>query len=322
LPNFSLNPKSFFPKSLEKIMLKLLQITSFILLAASIAGSGYLLVNRPRPDADVRAFLENPLTAETYKGNLPSAAGGEGSTPPLVAQAQALSLRLNPPAPKIERPTNNMPSMPQGMPSAPARPQKPVIAKFDLLGTCVNHDRPELSMIYINIPGEGRKWVYQGETVGRLQIENVKSNSVVYTDGGEERELAMVDQPSEIKSLLKSDQQNGAAQVPSASAAGSFTLPETGTARPAPTVRGQLPSAAANPRTVQRPTSEPVTPPDPAKQKEQIESSLEMLSNMKTGSEETDQQLSEAMKKMEEMMKNAEKLEAMQKAAEGARDTE
>ena len=187
-------------------MLRLFQITSFVLLAVSIAVGVWVLLDHDNQGAYVDEFLESPLTAETYKGNLPSNANNDGAKAPLVAEAEALSLRLNPPAPKLQRPSRPGDSTPRNLPPQQTlRPQKPVIAKFDLLGTCVNTDRPELSMIYINVPGEGRKWVYQGEMVGRLKIDEVKAGSVVYSDGGTSNELPMLEQMSEVKSLLKSE---------------------------------------------------------------------------------------------------------------------
>ena len=41
-----------------------------------------------------------------------------------------------------------------------------------------------------------------------------------------------------------------------------------------------------------------------------------MMSKMKTGDEQSDKDIAEAMQKVEEMMENMKKLEAMQKAAE------
>ncbi|MFI4913384.1 MAG: hypothetical protein ACIAQZ_17135 [Sedimentisphaeraceae bacterium JB056] len=297
-------------------MLRLFQITSFVLLAVSIAVGAWVLLDHDNQGAGVDEFLESPLTAETYKGNLPSNANNDGAKAPLVAEAEALSLRLNPPAPKLQRPSRLGDSTPRNLPPQQTlRPQKPVIAKFDLLGTCVNTDRPELSMIYINVPGEGRKWVYQGQMVGRLKIDEVKAGSVIYSDGGVENELPMLEQMSEVKSLLKSEVTDAGTQAAEQLA-------------PAPADRdGPSPAAVTSPsvpparRTVtRRPQPTAVAPRpapiDPTQQKETIEDSLKLMSQMKSGSEEGDKELTEAMQKMQEMMKNAEMAEAMQKAAE------
>jgi hypothetical protein len=288
-------------------MLKLLQITSFVLLGVSAAASVYFVISRDGAAGDVRAFLESPLTAQTYGGDLPDTMADGSSKAPLVVEAEALSLRLNPPPPKVARPDpgKSSPQSPsQATPPQPARPKTPVVAKFDLLGTVVNHARPSLSMIFIDVPGEGQKWVYQGESVGRLRIDEVKEDSVVYSDGDNTAELAMVDHQSQIKSLLKSDNP----QAPAASPAAAAKPAAPGSAAPRP--------ARIAPQGVARPsraTPAPAPAYDPAEDKKKLESSLEAMGQWKTGSEEEDKNLAEAMKKVQEMMENAQKIEAMEK---------
>ena len=295
-------------------MLKILQITSFILLAVSVATGIWVLVNYDQIDGYVRDFIDSPLTADKYKGNITAAIAADGSKPPLVSEAEELSLRLNPPPPPRQQPTTTTPSAPrtpQTPTTAPARPQAPVIAKFDLIGTCVNHSAPELSMIYIDVPGEGRKWVYQGETVGRLEILEITETAVVYTDGGVENELALTVQPATVKSLLLEDQPEqtpvAASQLPpAATEAGvapsrqppAVAQPSAGAARrPAP-IRTAPPAArTATPRPA------PVAPSlSPQEQKAQLESSLQLMADWKTGDEEADKQLAETMKSLEKFM--------------------
>ncbi len=276
-------------------MLRILHISSYIVLALSIVASAVVTMNRKGIGADVQEFLESPLTAERYKGNIPAGGIKDGSKSPLITQAEALSLRLNPPAPKVTTP--NVRTQP-GITAPPTavRPTAPVVAKFDLLGTCVNESNPSLSMIYINIAGEGRKWVYEGETVGRLKIEQVKESSVVYSDGSNKNELSIAQTTSEIKSLLKSDNPE-VVQTPAAPAA--IGLPPAQRHLPA---RTTAPATTAI-RAVPAPT--PVI--DQKQQKELLDASLKQMAEWKTGSEEEDKTLAEAMKNLEEMMKSAEK---------------
>ncbi len=282
-------------------MLKIFQIISFVFLAVSIAVAVLVFTGRSDVDSEIRRFLESPLTAEKYKGSISAAIAADGSKSPLVSEAEALSLRLNPPPPPRQQAQASSPSprpQPAADPAAAVRPQAPVVAKFDLIGTCVNHDAPELSMIYIDIPGEGRKWVYQGEVVGRLTIAKITENSVVYSDGGVSNELAISTVPSTIKSLLAEDAPEAA--LPAATVAETPSRrPEAaapaGSPRPTP-IRTAPPTA----RAIQRPVAPPMMSPE--QQKQQLESSLELMSDWKTGDEEADKELAETMKSLQKLM--------------------
>lgn len=297
-------------------MLRVFQILGYLAFIAGITAAGYLLLNNDSDMSKVKEFVESPLTAEQFAGNMPTTGVNDGSKAPLLVQAEALSLRLNPPAPaRVSTPSKPSSSVPTQSSQKP-RPSTPVIAKFDLVGTCVNHDNPSLSMVYVNIPGEGNKWVYEGETIGRLKIAKVKDNSVIYLDGDTENELAITGVNSEIVSLLKSDHpeivESQAQDVniashsanPTSTAANrsSVTAANTGR-RTIPTgSRARIPSNSGVTVSTTRPQAQAVRVFDPNEQKQSLESSIELLQDWQTGDEESDKTLQDAMKSLQKMM--------------------
>ncbi len=277
-------------------MLRILHISSYVVLAVSVIAGAFITLNNKSTQSDVQSLLDSPLTAERYKGSLPASGGKDGSKSPLLVQADALGLRLNPPAPKTPPAPRTQPGAAAAAPTV--RPSAPVVAKFDLLGICVNEGDPSLSMIYINIAGEGRKWVYQGETVGRLKIEQVKDSSVIYSDGATKNELTIAQQVSEIKSLLKSDHPE-VAELPAASP---VTVPAFDMPGGAPALRQPGATQPVTRLPIARPT--PPTKPtrDPEKEREKMEAALNMMKQWKTDKPETGKAMTETMENLEKMI--------------------
>jgi hypothetical protein len=173
-------------------MIKTLRITSF---AAAVIALGFLIVIAARGMAaneKVENLLKLPSVAEQFQtGQKP--ADGEQETP-LIKQARAFALRIDPPPPPE-------PVKPQ-QPSETPRPQVAISAKFKLIGTSYHFGDEADSWALVDEVGKGLHWVKQGNKVGYLIIERVGDGSVLINDNGKTYELIAerVQKPDFVKS--------------------------------------------------------------------------------------------------------------------------
>lgn len=179
-------------------MIKTLRITTIIAAILAVGFFAFPAVFGFRGDEQIEQFLKSPGAIEKFnkaKGAKLLKTGDQIS--PLVKQAAAFGLYLNPPPkpkPKPKTPTVRKPSLP------PPDPVK-TTAKFTLIGTSYYASRPELSLAYIDEPGKGFHWVRQGSKVSHLVIEQVKDGSIVVKD--RERTVTLVAVRPPKKSLIK-----------------------------------------------------------------------------------------------------------------------
>jgi len=134
---------------------------------------------------------------------------------PLVKQAYAYALYLNPPKPPAPRRART----PQSTPTAVTRPRN-VSVKFKLIGTSYHESQPELSIALIDQPGKGFKWVRESSKVGHLVIGHIADGSITVKDG--ERTSELVAERVPRKSLLRnskagSDHKTGSSTISSVS---------------------------------------------------------------------------------------------------------
>lgn len=181
----------------KAITLKTLRITG-IIAVASVA----ILFTLPalfgvHHDEKVEQFLNSPGAIEKFnKAKADKPAGSLEQISPLIKQADAFALYLNPPAkpePKTTTPSRARREEP--------RPTGPVSSKFKLIGTSYYELRPDLSLALIDEPGKGLNWVRQSGKVGHLIIENIKDALVVVRDG--KRTFELTCERPEKTSLVK-----------------------------------------------------------------------------------------------------------------------
>ena len=115
---------------------------------------------------------------------------------PLVEQAQAFALYLNPPKPKPPK-TREARIVPQQR-ALQALSQKITAAestkltpKFTLIGTSYYRSNPDKSMALVSEPGKGVHWIKKGSNLGHFIVEEVKLRRIVYRDGEKLREMAI-----------------------------------------------------------------------------------------------------------------------------------
>jgi len=183
-------------------MIKTLRIMSILAVAlAAILVVFSVVVFGAHGDKDIEKLLGEPDVIEKFNNSVGNkAARGASQISPLVQQAGAFALYLNPPKPKAPRPVKGRPSGVVRGPSA--------TPKFKVMGTSYYKGHPELSMALIDEPGKGLHWVRQSGMVGHLLIEEVKDGIVVVKDNSGTFELKAEEKPH--ISLLE-----GAPAVPS-----------------------------------------------------------------------------------------------------------
>ncbi len=171
-------------------MINTLRITSVI--AVILAGVFFVfpVVFGVRSDQQVNEFIASPGVREKFEQAADSKSkGGENRASPLVQQAEAFALYLNPP--KAKAPTSSL-----GPKSASIIRSMPTTTpKFTVYGTSYCQGNPELSLVWIHEPGKGRHWVRQSSKVGHLTIEEVKDGLVVVKSGEETFELTVEQTP-------------------------------------------------------------------------------------------------------------------------------
>jgi len=198
-------------------MIKTLRITTIV--AAILAGVLFVfpVFFGVRANEEAEQFLNSPGVVEKYKqanGNKQN--GNDSQSSPLVKQAEAFALYLNP-TPELTRPAPI-----RQQPIIPPTPPK-AYAKFSLVGTSVHATRPEESLAFIKEPGKGLFWVRPGSKVGHVTVEQIGEGLIVCRDeqGNSEQILAEPRQPE--LSLLEgspsalaraSSNVNVAAQIP------------------------------------------------------------------------------------------------------------
>ena len=179
-------------------MTKTLRITSIITAAIAVAIFVFPAVFGGRIDPEVVKFLTAPGIVEKFKeARSAQNAEAQNQVPPLVTQAQAFALYLNPPPPPEPTP----PSAAVIQAEAP-RP-KTVTPKFKLIGTSFYALHPEMSLALIDEPGKGIRWVRQASQIEHLVIDKVENGKIVIRDGQRTEELVAERPP--VRSLIKGE---------------------------------------------------------------------------------------------------------------------
>jgi hypothetical protein len=192
-------------------MLRTLRITSFISIIAAAGTVVFVMIFGWRQNAEVQAFLDQPSIVEQLKKTTNTMAQKVDAVSPLVTQAAAFALRIDPPPPPPPPPQpkkdeNTQTEETKIKVPPPPPPPPPKTVKFDLVATAKYKSHPEKSLALLNMVSEGDKWYRQCETVGRFTIHEVKEGSIVlYQNGKKDTEL-FVPPPAPVKSLLKADQ--------------------------------------------------------------------------------------------------------------------
>jgi len=238
-------------------MIKTLRITSIVAVVLAVLIFVFSVSYGFRGDENIKGFLSSPGAVEKFtaaEGQRAKASNNRIS--PLVQQARAFALYLNPPAPKISR------NFKTGQ--SPINSKLNVTPKFKVIGTSYYEQRPELSLALIDEPGKGIHWVKQSTTVGHLFIENIKDGLVVVKSGTETFEL--VAERNSPKSISSS----------------SSNVPNKPVSTVSSKLKGQLPNRDRNLVTRVPTKTPPKTPPlqPSAERDERLEELYDKLRNL------------------------------------------
>lgn len=162
-------------------MVKTLRITTFLIAAAAVALVIFLAAKGLASDKEIEKFLASPGIAAQLQAGEAGKAAEIGQETPLLRQAKAFALRINPPPP---------PSVAQPSPRQEIRPKAVVSAKFKLMGTSYYPGDENSSWALIDEVGKGWHWVRQGEKIGYLVVEKIGDGVVLIRDEENTYELA------------------------------------------------------------------------------------------------------------------------------------
>lgn len=296
-------------------MLRLLQILSFFILAGAVVLSGYMLKTGIPENDRVVKFLESASVADRYR-NLSNSSQGKSSDSALVNAAKKYAddgiKPQDTPAPVARTPIAR--STPVVAPKSPepkkevVAPPAPINVKFKLLGTCVNIGNPSLSMAYIDQPGTGTKWVYQGEKIGHLTLNEVKSELIVLDDKGNLSELDIKMEKSTLVNILK-EKEDIAEVKPEVLA--DVVEPATNKPSPKPIATKTTPAVAAVPMTLPpTKTEKSIQPPKvmtPEENQKLMNELMATIAKMNEQAASADPNLLKAIDSMTEMHENINK---------------
>ena len=183
-----------------------------------LAAGGVLRLwwcERGRVDPEVAEFLNRPSAIQRFRaqGSGPRAPSVEDS--PLVAQAKALELYLDPPK-RPEKPTLVVSMVSFAPPAPPVRPAAPS-ARFKLCATSYYPNEPGRSMALILESGSGEgteRWVKEGAQLGHFVIHEIRKGMIVYRDGDQLRDTA-VEHEASVPGIVR-DARPGSRQVSTA----------------------------------------------------------------------------------------------------------
>lgn len=182
-------------------MVKTLRITTIIAAFLAVGLLAFPVVYGDWSDKEIEKFLKSPGAIEKFNKAKGAKVKSGNQVSPLVRQAVAYALIINPPPPTPvlrQKTTQVAPEQPRVIAKPPIQS-----VKFKLIGTSYYASRPELSLAYIDEPGKGMYWVRQGANVGHLLIEEVKNGSIIVKD--HEKTVTLAPERAPKKSLIKGE---------------------------------------------------------------------------------------------------------------------
>ncbi len=127
----------------------------------------------------------------------------KAASTPLLQQAEALALYLNPPKPPPPRREASLPtaSPPSISPVPVPRPPSPT-PQFRILAISYYRSSPEKSLAMVWDANKGGYWIKQGDRLGHFVVERIEKEAILYRDGDQLRQMAVaVKQPAQLARL-------------------------------------------------------------------------------------------------------------------------
>ncbi len=170
------------------------------LFLASVTGLASLRALDAGRDEELQSILDAPRVVTKFQESQgDKAQDRQDAISPLVREAEAFALYLDPPAPpKGRTETPNIARTPRHLPG----PQT-TTAKFDLLGTCYSAASQSECFAYIQMQdGKTYRWVRTGDEIGYMTVKEIRRDSIVCWDGNGDVPM-FVPQRQDTSSLLE-----------------------------------------------------------------------------------------------------------------------
>ena len=186
-------------------MVRILKTLSVLSLVSASVVFSLCIIQWRHGSQKIEHNQELPIVEKFSLAGSRSANSSQTIIPPLVKQAEAFALYLNPPPPK-----SNQAQTPRKRTISTERPVK-VTPKFKLIATSYYRSRPEESVALVSEPGRETRWVKQGTRLGHFVVEEVGRGMIVYQDGDQLCKMAVdmkvpVDIAQTQQTALASDQ--------------------------------------------------------------------------------------------------------------------
>ena len=171
-------------------MIKTLRITTIVAAVLAAILLVFPVVFGVRSSEHIEKLLKSPGVIEKFNKTVSNKATRSGNeTSPLVQQAGAFALYLDPPTSKASKTAAR--SNTRGAASGPDfDPKLPIV-----IGTSYYKRHPELSLALIDVPGKGLHWVRQSGEIGRLFVEQIKDGLIVVKYNGITHEIPAEQKP-------------------------------------------------------------------------------------------------------------------------------
>jgi hypothetical protein len=101
---------------------------------------------------------------------------------PLLEQAEALALYLNPPKPPHQETSRSTVRPPSVSPAPAPRPPSPT-PQFRILAISYYRSNPQKSLAMVWDATKGGYWIKQGDRLGHFVVERIEKEAVIYRDG-------------------------------------------------------------------------------------------------------------------------------------------
>ncbi len=118
---------------------------------------------------------------------------------PLLEQAEALALYLDPPKPP-PRVSTSQPTVSPATVSPPPVPRPPnPTPQFRLLAISYYRSSPDRSLAMVWDASKGGYWIKKGDRLGHFVVERIEKEAIYYRDGDQLRQMAVaVKQPVQL----------------------------------------------------------------------------------------------------------------------------
>ena len=167
-------------------MVKLLYVVSFLSLLGAALLFGFCgvqwLHGVPPGEHDPRIPLSERLGLGQHLN------GNRGASTPLLEQAEAFALYLNPPKPPP--PVRREASPPAASAPPVPRPSNPT-PPFRVLAISYYRSSPEKSLALVWNGNKGGDWIRKGDRLGHFVVERIEKEAIIYRDGDQLRQMAV-----------------------------------------------------------------------------------------------------------------------------------